>query len=79
KTRFVGQPTQGGTGEPTTVFILRHSGVPVQFCISRIYSPKGRLIEGTGTPPDIEVELNREDVLTGRDAAMEAAVKLLKN
>lgn len=79
KTRFVGQPTQGGTGEPTTVFTLRHSGVPVQFCISRIYSPIGRLIEGTGTHPDIEVQPNREDVLTGRDAAMEAAVKLLKN
>lgn len=79
KTRFVGQPTQGGTGEPTTVFTLRHSEVPVQFCVSRIYSPEGRLIEGTGTLPDVEVQPTQEDVLAGRDAAMEAAVKLLKN
>lgn len=79
RTRFVGRPTQGGTGEPTTVFTLRHSGVPVQFCISRIYSPEGRLIEGTGTQPDIEVQPAREDLLANRDPDMEVAVKLLKN
>ncbi len=78
KTRFVGQPTNGGTGEPTTVFKLRHSGVPVQFCISRIYSPQGRLIEGTGTHPDVVVQPTRDDVLSGRDVAMEEAAKLLK-
>ncbi len=73
QTRFVGQATHGGTGEPVTVLTLQHSGVPIQFCISRIYSPLGRLIEGTGTLPDIPVQATRDDVLTGYDRAMNLA------
>ena len=79
QTRFVGQPTNGGTGEPATVFTLRHSGVPVQFCISKIFAPHGRLIEGAGTQPDVVVQPTRGDVLAGRDVILSTALKLTEN
>jgi C-terminal processing protease CtpA/Prc len=76
-TQFVGQPTGGGTGEPLTVGTLNTSNVPVQYCVSVIHSPAGRLIEGVGTIPDLLVEPTREDLVQRRDPALEAAIELL--
>ena len=78
-TRFVGQPTGGGTGEPLTVGTLNNSKVPVQFCVSVVRSPRGRIIEGVGTLPDVLVEPTREDLLQRRDPALEAAIKQFEN
>lgn len=78
-TRFVGMPTHGGTGEPVTVLTLGNCGVPIQFCVSRIFSPNGNLIEGVGTHPDVLVEPTRADVLAHRDVAMDVAIKTLKD
>jgi C-terminal processing protease CtpA/Prc len=79
QTKFVGRSTNGGTGEPAIVATLANSGARIQLCVSRIYSPKGRMIEGTGTKPDLEVEPDRESKLLGRDTAIEAAISLLSN
>lgn len=79
QTRFVGMPTGAGTGEPMTVGHLKHSGVAVQFCISRIHSPQGRLIEGAGTIPDVLVNRTQSDIIARRDTAMEAAINELEN
>jgi C-terminal processing protease CtpA/Prc len=76
--RFVGRPTNGGSGGPTGLAELKHSKAHVQLCVMRVWSPKGRLIEGHGTRPDVPVQWTREDVLKGRDADLEAALKDLR-
>ncbi len=40
-------------------------------------SPKGKRIEGEGVKPDVEVSLTREDIMFGRDRALEAAQAFL--
>lgn len=74
QTRFVGRPTNGGTGEPTEVVKLTNCGARIRLCISRVYSPNGRLIEGHGTHPDYPVELTFKDLLANRDLDLEKAV-----
>lgn len=76
--RFVGRPTNGGSGGPTVVARLPHSKADIQLCVMKVWSPKGRLIEGHGTRPDVPVEWTREDVLEGRDPDLEAARKELR-
>lgn len=78
-TRFVGQPTGGGTGEPMIVGTLVNSKVPIQICVSVVHSPNGRIIEGVGTEPDVQIVPTRDEVLQGRDPALEAAVDQFRN
>lgn len=73
--RFVGRPTNGGSGGPTVVARLRHSKADIQLCIMKVWSPRGRMIEGHGTRPNIPVEWTRDDVLTGRDPDLEEALE----
>jgi C-terminal processing protease CtpA/Prc len=35
-------------------------------------------LEGKGVVPDVEVKLTRKDLLTGKDLALETALKLAK-
>lgn len=72
--RFVGRPTHGGSGGPTRLATLKHSNVDLYLCIMRIWSPKGRLIEGHGTQPDVPVQWTRDDILHGRDPDLAAAL-----
>ncbi len=39
---------------------------------------EGRCWEGMGTPPDIRVANSREDILSGRDRVLEAAIDLIR-
>ena len=78
-TWFVGRPTHGGTGEPAIVDVLSNCGAQIQFCVSRVYSPSGQMIEGHGTLPDVAVEADRESKLQRRDIVLEAALKLLQD
>lgn len=71
---FVGRPTGGGTGAPRPAVTLTHSGVTVGFCTQRVVGPKGELIDGRGTPPDILVRPTRESVRAGRDLDLEAGL-----
>jgi C-terminal processing protease CtpA/Prc len=73
--RFVGRPTHGAAGGPKDLAKLKHSGVGVRLCTMRVWTPKGRLIEGQGTRPDVPVQWTREDVRKGRDPDLEAALK----
>jgi C-terminal processing protease CtpA/Prc len=75
---FVGRPTGGGTGAPRPKVTLEHSGVVVGFCTMRVWGPKGGLIDGRGTPPDVPVRPTRDDVLSGRDPDLEAALRLVR-
>ncbi len=72
-------PTNGGTGEPAHVDTLTNSGAQIQFCVSRVYSPGGRMIEGSGTLPDVRVERDRESTIQRQDLAMEAAIRILQD
>jgi C-terminal processing protease CtpA/Prc len=57
---------------------LKHSKADVQLCVMRVWSPKGRLIEGHGTRPDVSVQWTRDDVLKARDPDLEAALEDLR-
>jgi C-terminal processing protease CtpA/Prc len=73
---FVGRPTNGGTGEPRVITRLKHSQTDVQFCLIVMRSPRGRLIEGRGTEPQLRVTWTREDLARGRDPDLAAALRL---
>lgn len=77
-TTFVGRPTHGGTGQPAIVGKLSNSGAQIQLCVSRIYSPSGKLIEGNGTLPDVYVGADRESTLARRDRMLETALEILR-
>jgi C-terminal processing protease CtpA/Prc len=75
---FVGRPTGGGTGAPRPAVTLEHSQVTVGFCTMRVLGPKGELIDGRGTLPDVPVRPTRESVLAGRDLDLEAALRAVR-
>jgi C-terminal processing protease CtpA/Prc len=75
---FVGRPTGGGTGAPRPCVTLESSGVVVGFCTMRVVGPKGGLIDGRGTVPDVLVRPTRESALAGRDLDLEAALKAVR-
>ncbi len=71
---FVGAPTGGGSGAPRPCITLPHSGVVVTVCTLRVTGPKGELIEGRGTVPDVPVRRTRAGVLAGTDEVLLAAL-----
>ncbi len=48
-----------------------------QYAIADYRTPKGVLVEGQGVKPDIEIKLNRADLLSGRDTQLETAINLI--
>ena len=74
---FVGRPSGGGTGAPRKLEPLPHSEAEVTLCTMRVYGPKGELIEGSGTVPDVPVTWSRADLAAGRDPDLAAALALL--
>ncbi len=76
--RAVGRPTGGGTGAPGVIATLKHSGAKISLCTMRVLGPKGDLIEGRGTKPDVPVIWTRLDVLEDRDADLKTALRLLR-
>jgi C-terminal processing protease CtpA/Prc len=45
--------------------------------VSRWYTPSGRLIQGTGIKPDIEVAMTLEDSILGMDFQLQDAYRYL--
>ena len=74
--RFVGRPTGGGTGAPRMVELTR-TGAQVAFCTQRVRGPAGAITEGRGVVPDVAVRWSRDDLLSGRDPDLAAALSLL--
>ena len=70
----IGGPTGAGTGAPREIVRLDHSGARITLCTMRVLGPKGGLIEGRGTTPDVVVRPSRDDVRSGRDAVLSAAL-----
>jgi carboxyl-terminal processing protease len=54
------------------------NGASFMYAFAQPIMPDGKVIEGTGVVPDIEVRLNREALLEGKDSQLEAAVKYIE-
>ena len=61
-----------------SIFEKLPTGALFQFAIADFKTPKGRLIEGNGVIPDIEVLLSRRILLEGRDPQIEEAIAQIK-
>jgi C-terminal processing protease CtpA/Prc len=73
----VGRPDGAGTGAPRRIVQLPHSKVEITLCTHRVRGPAGAITEGNSTQPDVAVTWSREDLRTGRDPDLEAALRLL--
>jgi len=62
-----------------SVFTKLPTGAVFQYAIADFRSPRGKLIEGTGVTPDIEVTLDKGSLLAGRDVQLEAAIESFKS
>ncbi len=81
---FVGEETGGGylgnTSGDSQRLLLPHSGFTVgvpMWCYET--ANVGKDHAGRGVPPDVEVRPSIEDALSGRDAALEEALKLVRS
>ena len=54
-------------------------GSAIYITIGRWETPNGRLIEGQGLSPDIEVELTDEDIQQGKDPQLDKAIEYIKS
>jgi carboxyl-terminal processing protease len=70
---LVGEPTCGSSGQPLFFSIY---GADVRVCTKWDRFPDGTEFVGVGVLPDVASERTREDVATGRDAVLEAAIRL---
>jgi len=73
RARFLGRRSGGGTGAPRQIVTLPFTGAQLTFCVMKVYSPRGRLIEGRGTIPDREIVWTWKDIVQDKDPDLEAA------
>lgn len=71
----LGQATSGSAGRVITIPLPR--GWIFQVCVTRNAFPDGTEFSGSGIAPEQPVEIRVEDVLAGRDAALERAREYL--
>jgi C-terminal processing protease CtpA/Prc len=72
---LVGMPTAGGVigGNEWTM----RDGSKIVVSVQGWFSADGRNLEGYGVPPDFRAAETHEDLLAGRDAALEKAIEVL--
>lgn len=75
KAKLIGEKTFG-KGSVQDYEIMR-DGSSVKITIAEWLTPKGRLINGEGIAPDIEIELTKEDYENDEDPQLQKAVELL--
>jgi carboxyl-terminal processing protease len=75
--KLVGE-TSFGKGSVQNWVPLESDGGAVRVTIARWYTPNGRLIDGVGLTPDVEVQRTDEDVLNNRDPQLDRAVQILQ-
>lgn len=74
--KLIGELTAGSTGQPL-LFSLPGGGRG-RVCTKRCTYPDGKEFVGVGVQPDIQVRPGVEDIRSGRDAVLEAAIVHLK-
>lgn len=72
----IGQRSAGNT-LPSTIMRLPTDAL-FQFAFANYVTRSGKSLEGRGIEPDINVELSRRNLLTGRDPQLSAAVSTLR-
>ena len=70
---LVGEATCGSSGQPLFFSIY---GADVRICTKWDRFPDGTEFVGVGVLPDVEVSRTKEDVASGRDAVLNAAIQL---
>ena len=72
---IIGQRSPGGLTAMNVIEIQNNAilGYPV----AKLITPSGEVLEGVGVKPDIEVYLDRDELLQGIDSQLEAAVDYL--
>lgn len=55
------------------------TGAVFLYPVANFETPKGNLLEGRGVEPDIKIALDRQSLLAGRDAQLDAAIKFLQD
>ena len=66
--------TSAGQALPATTTRLP-TGDVLMHATADLVAPDGRRVEGWGVVPDEQVPLRRDDLLAGRDAPLDAAVR----
>ena len=54
------------------------NGAAFMHTIAQPFTPDGKVIENVGVIPDIEVRLNRNLLLEGKDTQLQAAIEYIK-
>jgi C-terminal processing protease CtpA/Prc len=73
----IGRANGAGIGGPNLIGTLRNSGLPVTCSTCKVYSAEGDLLEGHPIQVDHPVQWTRDDIIVGKDADLEAAMKLI--
>lgn len=71
----IGYPSAGGV-LPSTQHLLPSGGI-MMFPHSDFLTPKGNHLEGKGVIPDVPLELERCDLLKGKDSLVEKAIEII--
>ena len=77
RARVFGSRTAGASLPAQTLILPNGDGLiyPTSLHVTQ----SGRMIEGEGVIPDVEVPLTREDLLAGRDRTLETAIDWIRN
>ena len=73
---IIGEATNGSTGQP--YMFNFGDGISIGIGTKRAYMPNGSEFEGIGIVPDIAVSVQREDLYSGKDRALERAIEEAK-
>ena len=73
---LVGRKTAGAV--LASWFSVLPDGGELQLSREDYYAPKGRRLEGNGLEPDVKVVRTLEDLRAGRDADLDAALRVLR-
>jgi hypothetical protein len=73
---IIGEPSAGSTGQTLTL-ALPGGGWQLRVTVTRDAFPDGREFMSTGITPELTVQVRVEDVLSGRDAALDRAREYL--
>ena len=74
--RLTSERPAGSTGQP--LFVTLPGGGSAGICTSVTWYPDGRTFVGAGIQPNIRVRPTVADIRSGRDPALEAALKHLR-
>jgi len=75
-TTQIGMPTGGGNGKMDD-YTLPNSKLGIVLCWSAKFRANGKLYDGTGIAPDVQMEATPQDLFGETDTVLDAAVKKL--